>query len=122
MAFDFSFDPDNRLVCMRASISIDLASTLEAMQALLSDARFEKGMKILTDLRDVVYAPTLQEVIALLQSPAWHSIVRGHKLAIVAGRPVQFVMANVLARVTWDSTAIEPFYSLDDARDWLRAR
>ena len=120
MAFDFSFDFDHKLVYVAASAKIDLASGVEAMRVLLSDNRFEKDMRILVDLREVDYALSAEEVIKLLPSPVWRAIIDGHQIAVVAGKPVQFGMANVLARKTGDAVTMQPFYTVEEAMGWLR--
>jgi hypothetical protein len=119
MAFDFSFDLDNRLVYIKASVSIDFVSITEAMKALLSDDRFSKDMRILVDIRDVDYVISEPEILTLLHSPIWRAIIDGHKVATVAGKPAQFGMANVLARRTGDAAGIETFYSIEEALSWL---
>jgi len=120
MAFDFSFDLNNRTVYLKASAVIDLSSSFEAMKTLLSDDQFSEDMGILVDIRDVDYAPSLAEVFNILQSPLWRAIVGGgHRIAVVAGKPVQFGMTNVLARRSGEAAKIEPFYRLDEAARWL---
>jgi hypothetical protein len=119
MAFDFSFDSNNRTVYVKASVDIDLSSSLEAMKTLLSDDQLSKGVGILVDIRDVDYAPSLAEVFNILQSPVWRAIVGRHRIAVVAGRPVQFGMTNVLARRSGEAANIEPFYRLEEAARWL---
>jgi hypothetical protein len=119
MAFDFSFNSNNQTVYIKASVDIDLGSCLGAMKTLLSEDRFSKDMGILVDIRDVDYAPSLAEVFNILQSPVWRAIVGEHRIAVVAGKPVQFGMTNVLARRSGDATNMEPFYKLEDAVRWL---
>jgi hypothetical protein len=119
MAFDFSFDCNKQTVYIKASVDIDFGSTLEAMKTLLSDDQFSKDMGILVDIRDVDYAPSLAEVFKILQSPLWRAIVGEHRIAVVAGKPVQFGMTNVLARRSGDAANMEPFYKLEDAVRWL---
>jgi hypothetical protein len=119
MAFDFSFDFDTRTAYVKASADVDLGSSLEAMKTLLSNDEFGKDMGILVDIRDVDYAPSLAEVFNILQSPVWRTIVGAHRIAVVAGKPVQFGMTNVLARRSGDAAKIEPFYRLDEAIKWL---
>jgi len=119
VAWDFSFDLDNNLVYIKASVSIDFASVLEALKTLSSDNRLSKDMRILADIRDVDYALSGPEISTLLQESVWRAIVNGHKLAIVAGKPVQFGMANVLARKTGDTAAVQPFYNIEEALMWL---
>jgi hypothetical protein len=119
VAFDFSFNLDNSLVYIRASAGIDFASSVEAMETLLSDQRFSRQTKMLVDIRDVDSVISVPEVLRLLASSVWHSVIDSHRLAIVAGKPVQFGMANVLARRTGDIAEIQPFYSLEEALSWL---
>jgi hypothetical protein len=91
MAFEFSFDPDNNLVYIKASISIDFVSITEAMKALLSDQRLGKQMGILVDIRDVNYVISEPEILTLLSSPIWRAMIDGHKVATVAGKPAHFL-------------------------------
>jgi len=118
MAFDFSFDLDNNLVYIKASVSIDFVSITEAMNAL-SDDRFSKDMRILVDIRVVDYVISEPEILTLLHSPIWKAIIGGHKVATVARKPAQFGMASVLARRTADPAGIETFYGIEEALTWL---
>ena len=119
MPFDFSFDFANQAAYVTATGTTDFTECLEAMVTLISDRRFSGHMRILVDLRNVDYAVSAEEVSKLVESPVWRAIIDGHQIAVVAGKAVQFGMTNVLAYKSEGTVMMEPFYSLEEALNWL---
>ena len=107
---------------MYIRISGELNITLVAgvLRRLVSDFQRERCSGILFDAADSDYVPSKEEVDIISTSQAWQNILKRYCVAIVVSKPVQYGIANVLARKSESHGGrVERFYDLESALRWL---
>ena len=120
MSFNLMFEKDSSLVYIKALRDIDLSSGARLLSRLASDDRSQNGFGILFDATEICYVPSREEVDALSRSDAWRKIIERYRVAIVVSKPIQYGVANILARKSESSGGlVERFYNVDNARAWL---
>jgi hypothetical protein len=125
MPLDVSLDSELDAVVIRATGVVSSAELQLAVGDVLILAGFEPGMNQLFDVSEGgldLDASNLRELAEFFQAPGVRKrLGTGYKLAIVAGRAVDFGVARMYEVFnTEDAISIQVFYTLKDARIWLR--
>ena len=120
MSFKLEFERDSQLIYIQAHDNIDLNSILAGLTRLESEGRSENGLGIIFDATQNDHVPNRQDVDVFSTSEAWRKVIERYAVAIVVSKPIQFGIANVLARKSEAiGGRVERFYSVDSARAWL---
>ncbi|MFQ5536944.1 MAG: hypothetical protein ACE5GJ_05775 [Gemmatimonadota bacterium] len=122
MPLRYSIDPDQKLVKTVAEATLTDEDILAHKRALLSDPRYQPGMREISDVRGVTeFQVTPRGVSAFVGVDRHTAAVRGGaRLAILADRDVVFGMARMYQEMTGgEAGTVGVFRTLEEACVWL---
>ena len=122
MAYLYSIDLNEKIVCLTFPGKTDLAEILEIMRRLASDEQLGEGFGILADARTIDYLPSTQDVWAITELASELALFSQYPTAVVVSQTVHYGMGNMMAFITESQgLLVRPFYEVEQAKAWLRA-
>lgn len=73
MPFRFTFFPSEKLIWVFAEEQIDFPSSVAAMRALVAEPQFEPAYKVVVDLRQAIYHPTVTDLASIRNGLIGHA-------------------------------------------------
>src|SRR5437879_5602409 len=96
MPYTYHIEPPRRLVIAVGTGACDLSAALATLRTLTVDSAFEPDFAVLVDLRAARYTPTAEEAGRLADFYASPAGLRGHRVARVVSRMVDFGVGNMI--------------------------
>src|SRR5262245_54320325 len=122
MAYLYSIDLNEKIVCLTFPGKTGLAEILEIMCRLASDEQLGEGFGILVDARTIDYLPSTQDVWAITELASELALFSQYSTAVVVCQTVHYGMGYMMAFVTESQgVLIRPFYEVEQAKAWLQA-
>jgi SpoIIAA-like len=116
--------PEVQLLFIRGHGIITQGERVQAMLAWLRDPRYSACTNALFDISSAESTPKVSDLRALIQMLKWRLPASGpRKLAIVATRPITFIVARAFERLMRSNgipLQIELFTDRESAWAWLR--
>jgi hypothetical protein len=121
MPLTYRIDPAARMLFIVAEGTLTQEERLDGMRKWLSDPAYTPGLNTLFDLSAAVSSPTLPELRQVVGFIERHAASIGRtKLAVVAGRPLQFGVARQFQALTESSPLqVQVFTTEAKALAWL---
>lgn len=123
MNWAIDFEIFDGLMAIKASGPASVEGFLQYMRQALSDPRWQKGMPVLLDFRDldtdrIEYAD-IQKIASIFTPYA--SLIGGVKVAVVVSRPQDYGLVRIWEMLARDVfSAHEVYYTINDALAFLR--
>ena len=120
MAFEHTVSRNEKLVRLVGRGELDFEICVTALRALAMDLRGEQGYGILVDVRETDYVSSSSEIRQYAALAQDADSLRGHRLAIVVTRTVQFGMGRMFATyLEMLGGQADVFRDEESAMDWL---
>jgi hypothetical protein len=119
MSLEWDVDEENGLVRLTARGRVGLRDVAEALGRMQSGPRFEAGLLLLADLREMAYAPSPEDLRRLKELKG-EIATRARRVALVATGAANLGLARLLcAYARAEGMAVEAFADAAPALAWL---
>ncbi len=120
MPFDYTISPEKGTALVRASGPVDVRSSVEAMGRLASDPSFHPDYRVVVDLRDMEYRPSLGELRLIAWAMGHEKKSYPKRIAVVLSESQRMQRAKRYARFSqMAGLGLELFADMNEALRWL---
>jgi len=120
MPFDYTISPEKGVAMVRATGPVDVRSSVEAMGKLASDPSFSREYRVVVDLREMEYRPSLGELRLIAWAMGHEKKSYPNKVAVVLSETQRLERAKRFARFSkLAGFGLELFADMNEAMRWL---
>jgi hypothetical protein len=121
MPFSYRISEEEGVAYVTASGPVDVRSSVETMGELSRDPIFDPDFKVVVDLREMQYRPSLGELRVIAWALGHEKTSFRNKVAVVVSESVRRRRAKVYSKFgRMAGFALELFPDMDDALAWVR--
>jgi hypothetical protein len=123
VTFLYSIDEGKKLAYVTFPEKGGLAEILELIRQLMADEGLREVVGILVDVRAASFAPTAEEVRAIVSAILEPALFPPRPAAVVVSELVQYGMGNMISILAGlKGTTIRVFYNIETAEAWLQLK
>ena len=121
MPFTYRIAEDECVAYVSASGAVDVRSSVEAMGELSRDPKFDPDYKVVVDLREMQYRPSLGELKVIAWALGHEKASFRNKVAVVLSETARKRRAKVYSKFgRMAGFALELFPDMEGALEWVR--
>lgn len=122
MPFNYTISPERGVAVVKATGPVDVRSSVEAMGRLAGDPSFRSDYRVVVDLREMEYQPSLGELRLIAWAMGHEKKSYPKRIAVVLSENQRLRRAKRYARFSQlAGFGLELFADMNEAMRWLES-